>query len=78
MFGELKFPKEIAKDIALQKKKKRWVLSPVYDLTYSNSIGGEHATCVNGSGKNPGMKDLLEVGKRAGISEKKPKTLQAK
>ena len=30
-----------------------WKLSPAYDLTYSNSIGGEHATTVNGNGVNP-------------------------
>lgn len=40
---------------------KKWVLSPAYDLTYSNSIGGEHATTVNGNGENPGIKDLLAV-----------------
>lgn len=28
-----------------------WRLAPAYDLTYSNSIGGEHATCINGNGK---------------------------
>lgn len=50
-------------------QEKKWMLSPAYDLTYSNSIGGEHATCVNGNGKNPQMADLLEVGKRAGIAE---------
>lgn len=32
---------------------KRWMLSPAYDLTYSNSLGGEHATTVNGNGINP-------------------------
>lgn len=37
----------------------RWQLSPAYDLTYSSSIGGEHATMVNGNGSDPGMKDLL-------------------
>lgn len=39
----------------------RWHLSPAYDLTYSNSIGGEHATTVNGNGLNPGMEELLQV-----------------
>jgi len=38
-----------------------WCLSPAYDLTYSNSIGGEHATTVDGNGVNPGMKELLAV-----------------
>ena len=41
-----------------------WRLSPAYDLTYSNSIGGEHATTVNGNGVNPGMKEILEVARR--------------
>lgn len=49
----------------------RWKLTPAYDLTYSDSVGGEHATCVNGNGKNPGMKDLLEVGKATGLSKNK-------
>lgn len=48
---------------------KKWTLSPAYDLTYSNSLGGEHATCINGNGKNPGIKDLLAVAKQAGIKE---------
>ncbi len=56
-------------------KEKRWVLSPAYDLTYSNSIGGEHATCVNGNGRAPGIKDLLEVGVRAGIPENKARQI---
>lgn len=47
----------------------KWKLSPAYDLTYSNSLGGEHATCVDGNGKNPGIKDLLAVAKQAGIKE---------
>lgn len=49
-------------------QEQRWKLSPVYDLTYSESIGGEHATCVNGNGVNPSIEDLLEVGKTTGIS----------
>lgn len=39
----------------------RWILSPAYDLTYSSSIGGEHATTVDGNGSNPGKKELLAV-----------------
>ena len=40
-----------------------WKLSPAYDLTYSNSIGGEHATTVNGNGVNPELDDILSVAK---------------
>ncbi len=45
----------------------RWILSPAYDLTYSNSIGGEHATTVNGNGRNPGKEDIMAVAKNIGI-----------
>lgn len=47
----------------------RWQLSPAYDLTYSNSIGGEHATTVKGNGRNPGIQELRELAANAGISE---------
>lgn len=56
-------------------QERRWVLSPAYDLTYSNSIGGEHATCVNGNGRNPDTKDLVEVGNMAGISESRARQI---
>lgn len=52
---------------------KRWILSPAYDLTYSNSIGGEHATTVNGNGANPGMADILAVAKKIGLNVTKAK-----
>ncbi len=49
-------------------QEKRWVLSPAYDLTYSNSIGGEHATTIHGEGRGPGMADILEVAKTIGLN----------
>ena len=39
----------------------KWELAPAYDLTYSNSIGGEHATTIDGNGRDPGKKELLAV-----------------
>ncbi len=53
---------------------KRWVLSPAYDLTYSSSLNGEHATTINGNGVNPGIDDLLEVAKKAGLDIKAART----
>ena len=47
----------------------RWTLAPAYDLTYSNSIGGEHATSVNGNGRDPEVKDLLAVASKAGLNK---------
>ncbi len=43
-----------------------WSFSPAYDLTYSTSFGGEHATTVNGNG-NPTMDDLLRLADAAGL-----------
>lgn len=44
-------------------------LAPAYDLTYSSSLNGEHATTVNGNGVNPGMEDILVVADKIGIRE---------
>jgi len=56
-------------------KLNKWKLSPAYDLTHSNSIGGEHATCINGNGTDPGMKDILAVAEKIGISKAKSKEI---
>ena len=49
----------------------QWRLSPAYDLTYSNSIGGEHATTVNGNGRSPSREDLLAVAGQIGFDKEK-------
>ena len=47
-----------------------WHPSPAYDLTWSTTYFGEHSTTVNGNGKNPDIKELLAVGKAAGMGVK--------
>lgn len=47
----------------------QWHLSPAYDLTYSSTYYGEHTTTVDGNGKDPGEKELLSVGRKAGMKE---------
>ena len=47
-----------------------WRLSPAYDLPYSSSHYGEHATTVAGNGKDPGLDDLLSVATQAGLSQR--------
>lgn len=47
-----------------------WHPSPAYDLTWSSTYFGEHTTTVDGNGRDPGMKELLAVGKAAGIGVK--------
>lgn len=55
--------------------KKEWHLSPAYDLTYSSSFNGEHATTINGEGKNPSLNDILAVAKNIGIREKQARDI---
>ena len=52
-----------------------WQLSPAYDLTYSNSVGGEHATTIAGEGKNPTITDILAVAKKIGMKESHAKQI---
>lgn len=56
-----------------KQSEKRWVLSPAYDLTYSNSFGGEHATTVAGNGVNPGMTEIISVAQNIGLNVEKAK-----
>lgn len=44
-----------------------WHPSPAYDLTWSSTYFGEHTTTVDGNGKDPGIQELLNVGKKAGL-----------
>lgn len=52
-----------------------WKLSPAYDLTYSYSVGGEHATTVNGNGSNPDVEDMLAVAEKIGLNLPKAKRI---
>lgn len=48
-----------------------WHLSPAYDMTYSTTYYGEHTTTVDGNGKNPGDRELLQIGLTAGMTKKR-------
>ena len=50
-----------------------WKLAPAYDLTFSSGPRGEQSTMVMGEGKNPGESHLLELARKADLTE-----LQAK
>ena len=49
-------------------EKDQWALSPAYDLTWSSTYYGEHTTTVDRNGRDPGIKELLNVGTAAGLS----------
>ena len=46
-----------------------WRVSPAYDLTFSSGPGGEHCSLIMGKGKNPGIKQLLELAKISNIKK---------
>ena len=50
---------------------RRWHLSPAYDLTYSTTSYGEHTTTIDNNGFDPGKKELLNVGLKAGLKKNK-------
>ena len=58
-----------------EEEEQRWILSPAYDLTYSYSLGGEHATTVHGEGKEPAMKDILAIADIIGMDRQKAKII---
>jgi len=59
----------------LYSEEEGWRLSPAYDLTYSSSIGGEHATCINGNGRDPGIEDIMSVAEKTGIKRGRAKDI---
>ncbi len=64
-----------SKNFSFLYRQGRWQLSPAYDLTYSSSIGGEHATTVNGNGRNPGMEEILAVAEQIKFDTRRAKTI---
>jgi serine/threonine-protein kinase HipA len=48
-----------------------WTLAPAYDLTFSSGPRGEQSTMVMGMGKNPDFTHLQQLGKQAGLTQKR-------
>jgi len=48
-----------------------WQFAPAYDLTFSFGPGGEQSSLVMGEGKNPGVEQLIELGKKIGLKNSK-------
>lgn len=46
-----------------------WKVSPFYDLTFSTGPSGEHCSMIMGVGKNPGIKQLLELARASNIKQ---------
>lgn len=52
-------------------KRDAWRLAPAYDLTYCFTSFGEHFTTVDGAGRDIVMDDLVSVGVKAGMENRK-------
>jgi len=52
-----------------------WRLSPAFDLTYSRGMGGEHATTVNGKGRDITLNDLVGLATRMGLPQGRSKEI---
>lgn len=53
----------------------RWHVSPAYDLVYADGMGGEHATAIDGEGKNPMDANIMAVANKAGLNPRKAKEI---
>lgn len=48
-----------------------WSLSPAYDLTWSTGMRGEHATTVNGKGRDITVEDVVELAVEMGLGRRR-------
>ena len=64
-----------SKNFSFLYKDKNWHVSPAYDLTYAAGMGGEHATTIDGEGRNPTEENILSVAKKIGIDQRKAKKI---
>ena len=56
-----------AKNFAFLYDGGRFVASPAYDLVYAEGMGGEHATSIDGEGRNPRAEHILNVARKVGL-----------
>lgn len=52
-----------------------WTLAPAYDLIYSEGPGNEHSMSLLGEGRSPGAKEVMNLGKKIGLSFSKIKEM---
>jgi serine/threonine-protein kinase HipA len=53
----------------------KWSLAPAYDLVFSPGLGGEHATSIDGEGRNPTEQHILTVAAKIGINPRRAKKI---
>ncbi|GHV28297.1 toxin HipA [Synergistales bacterium] len=60
-----------AKNFSFLYDEGKWSLAPAYDLVYAAGLGGEHATAVDGEGRNPTGEHLLRAAAKIGLSPRR-------
>jgi serine/threonine-protein kinase HipA len=53
----------------------RWQVAPAYDLVYAAGMNGEHATAIDGEGREPGTEKMLAVARKAGLKQQRVKQI---
>jgi serine/threonine-protein kinase HipA len=64
-----------AKNFSFLYDNNKWQLSPVYDLVYADGMGGEHATMIDGEGRNPSEENILSAAKKADLNDRLAKEI---
>jgi serine/threonine-protein kinase HipA len=54
---------------------RRWRVSPAYDLVYAAGMGGEHATTIDGEGRNPTEEHIMAVAQKISLDRCKAKEI---
>jgi serine/threonine-protein kinase HipA len=64
-----------AKNFSFLYDQDHWIVSPAYDLLYTTGMGGEHATSIDGEGKNPTSENILNVARQVGLDLNRAKEI---
>jgi serine/threonine-protein kinase HipA len=64
-----------AKNFAFLFQDGEWRVSPAYDLVKSEGLNGEHATMVDGTGKEVNEEQMMNVARGVGIAEKRARLI---
>jgi serine/threonine-protein kinase HipA len=60
-----------AKNFSFLYDEGKWSLAPAYDLVYAAGLGGEHATAIDGEGRNPTGEHMLNVAAHIGLDRRR-------
>jgi serine/threonine-protein kinase HipA len=59
----------------LMGRRGEWLLSPAYDLVFSEGPGGRHTMAVAGEDDRPTQRDMLRVAESCGVDPKRARAM---